>query len=95
MSLMPDPRFELKKITDSEWLILDHRYRSDDARRTVACVYEMEPHLVEVVWLRDLPLAASYMEPADVLQDVDRFYSRERSRRPIRIPHLPPLAATT
>ncbi|GAA1542887.1 hypothetical protein HD600_000754 [Microbacterium ginsengiterrae] len=94
MSLMPGPRFELKKITDSEWLILDRRYGSDDARRTIACVYQVEPHLVEVVWLRDLPLAVSYMEAGDVLEDVKQFYARERSRRPVPIPHLPPLAAT-
>lgn len=93
MSLMPRPRFELKKITDSEWLVLDHRYRPNDARRTVACVYEMEPHLFEAVWLRDLPLGRSYMSAADVLEDVQRFYARERSRRPIPIPHLPPMAA--
>ncbi len=94
MTLMPDPRFELKKITDSEWLILDHRYAPNDARRTIACVYQMEPHLVEAVWLRDLPLPGSYMDAVDVLEEVQRFYSRDRSRRPIPIPHMPPLATT-
>ena len=94
MSPMPDPRFELKKITDSEWLVLDRRYRSNDARRTVACLYQLESSLIEAVWLRDIPLAVSYMAPEDVLADVQRFYARERSRRPITIPHLPPLAAT-
>lgn len=94
MSMMRRPRFELKKITDSEWLVLDHRYRSDDARRAVVRVYEMEPHLVDAVWLRDLPLGRSYMSAVEVLEDVERFYARERSQRPVPIPHLPPLAAT-
>ncbi len=94
MSLMPDPRFELKKITDSEWLIHDRRYGPNDARRTIACLYQLESSLIEVVWLRDIPLAVSYMTPDEVLRDVKRFYARERSRRPISIAHLPPLTAT-
>lgn len=95
MSLMPDPRFELKKITDSEWLIHDRRYGSNDARRTIACLYQLESNLIEAVWLRNIPLAVSYMSPDEVLKDVQRFYARERARRPITIPHMPPLAATT
>lgn len=92
MFTMPDPRFELRKITDTEWLILDHRYAQDDSRRTVACVYQVDAVEVEVVWLRDLPLASSSMSAADVLEDVQRFYAPRRAGRPIPIPHLPPLA---
>lgn len=94
MSPMPDPRFELKKITDTEWLVLDHRYIASDARRTVACVYQLEPTDVEVVWLRDLPLAERYMSAFDVLEDVQRFYARRRWQRPVPIPHTRPLTAT-
>lgn len=93
MSAMPDPRFELTRITDTEWLILDHRYRKNDARHTVACIYELDGVEVEVVWLRDLPLATSYMSAVDVLDEVRRFHAPRRARRPITIPHLPPLAA--
>lgn len=93
MSAMPDPRFELKKITDTEWLIHDHRYRSNDARRTIACLYQLDPNDIEVVWLRDLPLAARYMNPFEVLDEVRQFYAQERARRPITIPHIPPLTA--
>lgn len=92
MSAMPDPRFELRKITDSEWLILDHRYAPNDSRQTVACVYQVDAVEVEVVWLRDLPLAGCYMSAADVLEDVQRFHSARRAGRPVPIPHLPPLA---
>ena len=92
MCTMPDPRFELRKITDTEWRILDHRYAQDDSRRTVACVYQVDAVEVEVVWLRDLPLASSYMSAADVLEDVQRFHAPRRAGRPILIPHLPPLA---
>nr|WP_136041656.1 MULTISPECIES: hypothetical protein [unclassified Microbacterium] len=92
MFTMPDPRFELRKITDTEWLILDHRYAADDSRRTVACIYQVDTVEVEAVWLRDLPLATYYMSAADVLEDVQRFHSPSRSTRPVPIPHLPPLA---
>ncbi|MDQ0645628.1 hypothetical protein [Microbacterium murale] len=94
MSPMPDPRFELKKITDTEWLVLDHRYVASDARRTVACIYQLEQTDVEVVWLRDLPLAERYTGAFDVLEDVERFYTRHRWQRPVLIPHMPPMAAT-
>ncbi|MFK3677998.1 hypothetical protein ACI2IP_09705 [Microbacterium sp. NPDC090218] len=91
---MPDPRFELRKITDSEWLILDHRYDTNDSRQTVACIYQVDTSEVEVLWLRDLPLASSYMSAADVLEDVQRFHAPARARRPVPIRHLPPLAPT-
>lgn len=94
MFAMPDPRFELRKITDTEWLILDHRYEPNDARQTVACVYQVDTVEVEVVWLRDLPLARYYLSATDALEDVQRFYQPTRARRPITIPHLPPVAST-
>lgn len=94
MSQMPDLWFELKKVTDLEWLILDHRYGPNDARRTVACIHQMEESLVEVVWVRDLPLRISYSDAAEVLEDVNCFYARDRARRPLQIPHVPPMAAT-
>lgn len=93
MTPMPDPRFELRRITASEWLVLDHRYRSNDPRQTIACVDVLNDNEVSVTWLRELPLALYYQTPFDVLEDVQRFYHRERSQRPVAIPHRPPLAA--
>lgn len=90
MSPMPDPRFELHRITPTEWLILDHRYGRDDARRNIACVYALNEHEVSVTWLRELPLALYYQTAFDVLEDVQRFYGRDRSQRPSPIPHMPP-----
>lgn len=95
MSAMPDPRFELHKITASEWLILDHRYGANDARRTIACVYVLNENEVSVTWLRELPLALYYQTPFDVLEDVQKFYARDRSQRPSPIPHMPPLMAAS
>lgn len=93
MSTMPDPRFELKKVTDAEWLILDHRYAAHDARQTVACIYQVDAVEVDVLWLRDLPLATSYMSPVDVLDDLQAFHNPPgRATAPVAIPHLPPLA---
>lgn len=92
MSEMPDPRFELRKVTDTEWLIVDHKYAAHDARQTVACIYQVDIVEVDVLWLRDLPLATSYMSPGEVLSDLQRFHNPpSRATAPIAIPHLPPL----
>lgn len=94
MSVMTDHRFQLRMVSDTEWLIVDHRYAENDARHTVARVYQVGAVEVEVLWLRDLPLAVSYMTPDDVLADVRRFHTApSRATSPITIPHLPPLAA--
>lgn len=92
MSPMPDPRFELHRITPTEWLILDHRYGPNDARRTIACVYVFDENEVSVNWLRELPLADRYQTAFDVLEDVHKFYARRRSERPVPIPHMAPPA---
>lgn len=73
-------RFELRQITDTEWLILDHLYSPNDARRTVACLYQPDPDEVEVVSVRDLPLSTYYMTPEEALEDVRRCYSGAASR---------------
>lgn len=89
---MSDHRFELRKATDTEWLILDHKYASHDPRQTVACVYQVDTVEVDVVWMRDLPLANSYMSADDVLGDLLRFHATpDRTTAPIPIPHLPPI----
>lgn len=95
MSATAESRFELKKITDTEWLILDHQYESHDARQTVACIYELDDVEAEVLWLRDLPLASYYMSAADVLEDLQHFHQPNRAKPPVLIPHMPPLASTT
>ncbi|MCB1297761.1 MAG: hypothetical protein KDB08_02115 [Microthrixaceae bacterium] len=81
---MPDPRLELQRITATEWLILDHRYGRNDARRTIACVYALDENRVRVTWLRELPLASCYQTAFDVLEDVQRFYASDHSQRPTR-----------
>lgn len=77
MPRIPDPRFELTKITDTEWLIHDLRYRPNDPRNVVACVYEYSDVEVEVVWLRSLPLATRYTSSFDVLAEVKQMYQRD------------------
>ena len=90
----PEPRYVLNRITPSEWVINDRRYTENDPRYVVACVYEYAETEVEVVWLRDLPLAIRYSTAYDVLEDVSRVQDSSRATRPIAIPHLPPLLAT-
>ncbi|MBO9626256.1 MAG: hypothetical protein J7484_07760 [Microbacterium sp.] len=91
MSIDSDPRFVLRRITPSEWVINDMRFPADDTRHVVACVYEMAPTEVEVVWLRDLPLAVRYGSPFEVLEQVEHMKGVSRATRPVPIPHLPPL----
>ncbi|MFJ4225732.1 hypothetical protein [Microbacterium sp. NPDC089695] len=90
----PEPRYELNRITPTEWVINDRRYPENDPRHLVACVYEYAETEVEVVWLRDLPLAIHYSDAYQVLEDVARMQDASRATRPIAIPHLPPLLAT-
>ena len=94
MTGVPDPRFELRKVAEHEWLILDHRYEEDDPRRPVGCVYQVDDYEVEVMWMREIAAATRYMSPAEVLEDVRQLHNRSRSTRPIMIPHLPPLIAS-
>jgi len=94
MSGDPEPRYVLHRVTPSEWVINDRRYEAHDPRHVVACVYEYADTEVEVVWLRDLPLAVRYTTPYEVLEEVTRVQDSSRSTRPIPIPHLPPLLAT-
>ncbi|SEB65733.1 MULTISPECIES: hypothetical protein [Microbacterium] len=94
MSGDPEPRYVLHRVTPSEWVINDRRYEASDPRHVVASVYEYADTEVEVVWLRDLPLAVRYTTPYEVLEEVTRVQDSSRSTRPIPIPHLPPLLAT-
>lgn len=92
---MSDPRFELRKVTEMEWLILDHKYAAHDARQTVACVYQVDTVEVDVLWMRDLPLASSYMSADDVFGDLLRFHAtRNGETAPIAIPSLPTVRVT-
>lgn len=94
MSRLPDPRFELRKVTETEWLVLDHRYRETDPRRTLGCVYRVDENEVEVMWMRDMAVSTRYMSPFEALDDVRRAHERKRTPRPRAVPHLPPLLAT-
>lgn len=86
----PDPRFELVQTGGSDWEIHDQHYPQGDHRRVVCTIYEDAPTEVEVMWVRDLPLALRYSSVPDVLTEVLRFHETCRATRPIQIPHLPP-----
>lgn len=94
MTGLRDPRFELRKVAEYEWLILDHRYEADDVRQPVGCVYQVDENEVEVVWMREIAAATRYMSANEVIEDVRHLHDRSRSTRPIPIPHLPPLIAS-
>ena len=93
MSTETTTRFELRKVSSSDWVILDLSLPADHPDRTVACVYEIDDLECDVVWLRDLSLPEHYMSPVEALDDVIRVSvpSSPSPRRPVPIPHLPPV----
>lgn len=93
MNEIPDPRFELTRITRTEWLIHDLKYRENDPRRVIACIYEYSGVEVEVIWLRDLPLAAWYTTPFDALDEVRRMYAKDLAPVTAPLPVIAPAPA--
>ncbi|WP_084695405.1 hypothetical protein [Microbacterium trichothecenolyticum] len=94
MSTEPNPRFELRRVTSIKWLIEDLSLPESHPERVVAHVYEVDDLEYDVVWLRDLGLAEHFMCPSDVLDAVIDRVTAPRlpaARRPIPIPHLPPI----
>ncbi|WP_350353032.1 hypothetical protein ABS642_08845 [Microbacterium sp. A8/3-1] len=85
-----DQRFVLTQVNAEAWAIHDLHYPDGDHRRIVCRIYEDTPADVEVLWLRDLPLAPRYPSVDDVLESVRRFQDASRATRPIPIPHRPP-----
>lgn len=87
---MMNPRFALRKVTEREWVILDHQYGQNDSRQTVACVFEAGEGEVEVTWLQGLPLPTKYPSVARVFEDVVKLCTKSRAERPIPIAHVAP-----
>jgi len=88
-------RFALHRMSSIEWIIVDTSQDRNSPHRTVACIYEVDELEYDVTWLRDLGLPTTYMSPADVLDDIRKATDRSTripSRKPIPIPHRPPLA---
>lgn len=86
----PD-RFELRPVGEVEWLIHDHDYSHDDARRVVAHLAPTDADVIEVTWLRATALPTHYTTAHDVLDDLIRWNAKTgRDVRPIPIPHFPP-----
>ncbi len=85
-----DPRFALIPMSAEAWAIHDLHYPDGDHRRVVCRIYQDTPADVEVLWLRDLPLAPRYPSVHDVLSSVQQFQNASRATRPIPIPHRPP-----
>lgn len=91
MSRSADLRFELKRLTSTEWVINDNWFTLNDPRRTVACVDQVYDNEVEVVWLRELSLPSRYPSVNAVLSDVSHTVTA--STKPIPIPHRRPTAS--
>ena len=70
MSMTTPTRFEMRRLTENEWLILDDGFDRSDVRHTVACVSRLSADRVDVVWLRPVAQRTRYASVADVLEAV-------------------------
>lgn len=69
-------RFELRRVTDAEWLILDHRFAANDPQRTLACISPRDDATVEVMWMREIGAPKSYGSPFDALEHARKRLDR-------------------
>jgi hypothetical protein len=84
-------QFEVRRVSDSEWVIYDVRFARNDARCVVACVRETDDQDVEVVWLGGRMRPTRYASVDAVVEDLTTAALRRHGgSRPIEIPHLPP-----
>ena len=84
-------RFEVRRVSEREWVIYDVRFARNDARCVVACVRETDDEDAEVLWLDGRMMPTRYASVDAVVQDLTSASLRRLGgRRPIEIPHFPP-----
>jgi hypothetical protein len=91
MSIPTNRRFELRRLDQMKWAIVDLTLADEDPHRMVACVYELDEFECDVFWFRELDLPLRYATPGDVLADVIRTASSLRPsapRLPVPIPAM-------
>ena len=83
--------FDVRRVSDREWVIYDLRFDRNDARCVVACIWHSEDDTVEVVWLDGRALPTRYASVDAVMDDLMMAAQRVAGgTRPIEIPHFPP-----
>ena len=83
--------FDVRRVSDREWVIYDLRVAPNDARCVVACVWLADDDDVEVVWLDGRALPTTYSSVDAVMHDITAWSQRSAGgTRPIEIPSLPP-----
>ena len=84
-------QFEVRRVSDREWVIYDVRFARNDAQCVVACVRETDDEDAEVVWLNGRMMPTRYVSVDAVVEDLTTAALRGLGgRRPIEIPHFPP-----
>ena len=83
--------YELRRVSDREWLIYDVRFPMNDARCLVACIWQSDEDEAEVVWIDGRSRPTTYVSPEAVMEDLTlAAVGGSGGTRPIEIPHLPP-----
>lgn len=90
----PSKLFEVRRVSDQDWVVYDCRVPADDARCVIACVHSDEDDNVEVRWVDGRVMPTRYLSVGAVIDDlVVAERRRGGSTRPIAIPHYPPVSA--
>lgn len=83
--------FDVRRVSDREWVIYDLRFDVNDARCVVACIRYSDDDDVEVVWLDSRAMPTRYASVDAVMADLTIAAQRVAGgTRPIEIPHFPP-----
>jgi len=86
-------RIELTRVDQDCWRLCDSTLPENDPARVIALAELTDDH-VTVLWLRKRNRRSRFATFEQALRAAERFIydaERGRSRRPVSIPHFPPL----
>jgi len=90
----PDP-YELRRVDDSHWRIVNHVFAPGEAGFIVASLHEADDCMVAVDWVQPIALQTCYSTAFEALDDLIRWSEQRRgSERPMPIAHFPPTGPT-
>ncbi len=86
-------RLEIARVDDDCWRLCDRTLPENDPTRVIALA-ELKNGRVTVLWLRKRNRRSTFATFEQALREAERFIynpERRRPRRPVSIPHFPPL----
>jgi len=86
-------RIELARVDEDCWRLCDGTLPEHDPTRVIALAELKDDH-VSVLWLQNRNMRSTFATLEQALREAERFIynpERRRPRRPVSIPHFPPL----